>query len=414
VTERATRPKLEPAVGRQGGRLPLEGVKVVDVATLGAGPWLATRLADFGADVIKVEHPSAGDPIRLLGWFDEDVPLWWKVDARNKRCITLDLKSEEGQRILKELVRDADVLVENFRPGTLERWGLGYEELSRDNPGLVMVRVTGFGQDGPYRDRPGFGTLAEAISGWAHLNGFPEGPPTLPPMALADSVTALMGAFATMVALYDRDAAGGEGQVVDLSISESIFSLIGMQVIVYDRLGVVPERTGNAVPFVVPRNVYETADGRHVALAASTPSIFERVMRAIGRPELVDDPRFADNRARLEHRDELDGIIGAWIAERTQAEVVETFAREEAALAPVYDIAQIFDDEHFRARGAIVEVDDPDLGPTRTCDVFPRLTKTPGSVRRLGPKPGSDTDEILGQLGYGNDAIARLRDAKVV
>jgi formyl-CoA transferase len=394
--------------------LPLEGVRVIDVATLGAGPWLATRLADFGADVIKVEHPSAGDPIRLLGWFDGDVPLWWKVDSRNKRCITLDLKQPEGQRILAQLVRDADVLVENFRPGTLERWNLGYDVLSEGNPGLVMIRVTGWGQDGPYSDRPGFGTLAEAISGWAHLNGFPENPPTLPPMGLGDAVTSVLGAFATMVALYERDARGGEGQVVDLAIYESLFSLIGQQVILYDRLGVIPQRTGNTFPFVAPRNVYLTSDGRYVALAASTPSIFERVARAIGRPELVDDERFRDNAARLEHREELDEIIGAWIAERRQDEVLGVFEAHEAAVAPVYDIAQIFEDPHYRFREAIVTVDDDELGPTRTADVFPRLSKTPGSVRHLGPRPGADTVDVLSDLGYTSEQIDALRRTKVV
>jgi crotonobetainyl-CoA:carnitine CoA-transferase CaiB-like acyl-CoA transferase len=395
-------------------RLPLAGVRVVDMATLGAGPWLATRLADFGADVIKVEHPSAGDPLRLLGWFEGDVPLWWKIDARNKRSITLDLKTSEGQRIVKELAREADVVVENFRPGTLERWNLGYEELSRENPKLVLVRVTGWGQDGPYRDLPGFGTLAEAISGWAHLNGFPEQPPTLPPMGLGDAVTSVLGAFATMVALYHRDARGGRGQVIDLAIYESIFSLIGMQVILYDRLGIIPERTGNTIPFVAPRNVYQTSDGRYVALAASTPSIFERVARAIGRPDLLENPRFTDNRARIEHREELDRIIGSWMADRTQAEILEVFARHEAAIAPVYDIAQIFEDEHFRARNAIVEVEDPELGTTRTSDVFPRLAETPGRIRHLGPSPGSHTEEVLAGLGYERDEIERLREAKVI
>ena len=393
---------------------PLEGVKVIDVATLGAGPWLATRLADFGADVIKVEHPGAGDPLRRLGWFDEGVPLWWKVDARNKRCITLDLKQPDGQRIFGQLAREADVLVENFRPGTLERWNLGYDVLSAANPGLIMVRVTGWGQDGPYSDRPGFGTLAEAISGWAHLNGFPENPPTLPPMGLGDAVTSVLGAFATMVALYERDARGGEGQVVDLAIYESLFSLIGQQVILYDRLGVIPQRTGNAFPFVAPRNVYQASDGRYVAMAASTPSIFERVARAIGRPELVDDERFRDNADRLEHREELDEIIGTWIAERTQDEVLRVFEAHEAAIAPVYDIAQIFDDPHYRFRKAIVTVDDDELGPTRTADVFPRLSKTPGSVRHLGPRPGADTGDVLSDLGYTSDQIDALRRAKVV
>ena len=394
--------------------LPLEGVKVVDIATLGAGPWLATRLADFGAEVVKVEHPSAGDPMRLLGWFDEGVPLWWKIDARNKRCITADLKQPVGQDIVKRLARDADVLVENFRPGTLERWGLGYPELSKENPGLIMVRVTGWGQDGPYADRPGFGTLAEAISGWAHLNGFPENPPTLPPMGLGDAVTSVLGAFATMVALYHRDARGGEGQIVDLAIYESLFSLIGQQVILYDRLGVIPQRMGNSFPFVAPRNVYGTKDGRYVALAASTPSIFERVAQAIDRPELVDDPRFRDNGVRLEHRDELDEIIADWMGERTQQEVIDVFERHEAAIAPVYDISQIFEDPHYEARRAIVTVDDPELGPTRTADVFPRLTGTPGAVRHLGPRPGADTDEVLAELGYTSKQIEALRDAQAV
>jgi len=314
--------------------------------------------------------------------------------------------------VVKRLVREADVLVENFRPGTLERWGLGYEELRSENPGLIMVRVTGWGQDGPYADRPGFGTLAEAISGWAHLNGFPENPPTLPPMGLGDAVTSVLGAFATMVALYHRDLRGGEGQVVDLAIYESLFSLIGQQVILYDRLGVVPGRTGNSFPFVAPRNVYGTKDGRYVALAASTPSIFERVAEAIVRPELVDDPRFCDNRARLEHRDELDEMISAWMAERTQREVIEVFEQHEAAIAPVYDISQIFEDPHFAARSAIVTVDDPELGPTRTVDVFPRLTRTPGTVRHLGPTPGSDTEEVLAELGYTSEWIEAFREAQ--
>jgi formyl-CoA transferase len=393
---------------------PLKGVKVVDIATLGAGPWLATRLADFGAEVVKVEHPSAGDPIRLLGWFDGDVPLWWKIDSRNKRCITADLKQPEGQEIVKRLVRDADVLVENFRPGTLERWNLGYEELKGENSGLVMVRVTGWGQDGPYADRPGFGTLAEAVCGWAHLNGFPDNPPTLPPMGLADSVTSVLGAFATMVALYNRDVRGGEGQVVDLAIYESLFSLIGQQVIVYDRLGVVPQRSGNSLPFVAPRNVYRTKDDRFVALAASTPVIWQRVARAIGRPELIDDERFADNQARLEHAEELDEIIGAWMRRQTQQEIVEVFEGHEAAVAPVYDISQIFEDPHVAARGAIVTVDDEQLGPTRTADVFPRLSGTPGAVRHLGPRPGAETDEILQELGYTSEQIERFRSIGAV
>jgi crotonobetainyl-CoA:carnitine CoA-transferase CaiB-like acyl-CoA transferase len=400
--------------GQSRPRLPLDGVRVLDVATLGAGPWLATRLADFGADVLKVEHPSAGDPMRLLGWFDGDVPLWWKLDARNKRSMTLDLKSPKGQRILKMLAREVDVVVENFRPGTMESWNLGYEELSRENVGLILVRVTGWGQTGPYSERPGFGTLAEALSGWAHLNGFPENPPTLPPMALGDALASVLGAFATMVALYERDTSEGLGQVIDLSICEALFSLIGQQVIIHDRLGAVPKREGNALAFVAPRNIYMARDGRYVALAASTPSIFERVMQAIGRPELVDDPRFSDNAARLRNRDELDAIIGEWMARHTQEDAVAVLTEHEAAVAPVYDVAQIFEDPHFAARGAIVTVDDPELGPTRTCDVFPRLSRTPGAVRHLGPRRGEQTESVLAELGYEQDAIDVLRGDGVI
>ena len=396
-------------------RKPLDGVKVIDIATLGAGPWMATRMADFGADVIKVEHPSAGDPLRGIGWADAGVPLWWKVDARNKRVMTANLSLPAGKEILLRLVRDADVLVENFRPGTLERWGLGYDVLSEVNPRLVLLRVTGYGQDGPYAGRPGFGTLAEAMSGWAHLNGFPENPPTLPPMALGDAVTSILGAFAVMTALYERDAnGGGVGQVIDISILESLFSLIGQQATLYDRLGVVMGRTGNRFPFVTPRNVYECKDGRYVALAASTPAIFERTMRAIGRPELIDDPNFAGNTARLERADEMEQIVADWMILHTQAEVIEIFDAHQAGIAPVYDIAQIFADPHVAARGMIVEIDDEELGPTRVPNVVPRFSRTPGEVRHLGPTPGKHTDEVLASLGYAPDEIAMLRESGVV
>ena len=336
--------ELRTLARAEATRLPLEGVRVVDVATLGAGPWLATRLADFGADVIKVERPGSGDPLRQLGRFEGDIPLWWKADARNKRCITLDVKTDEGQVILKRLAAGADVLVENFRPGTLERLNLGYDVLSAENPGLIMVRVSGWGQDGPYRDRPGFGTLAEAFSGWAHLNGFPDQPPTLPPFALGDAVTALVGAFATMVALHHRDVGdAGGGQVIDLSIYESLFSLIGQQVILYDRIGFVPQRMGNTSDLAAPRDVYETKDGRYVTVVASTEATWKRVAEAIGRPDLIDDPRFVDNLSRVHNREQLDEIIRAWMAQRTQTVVLEIFERHGATLAPVYDVAQIFE-----------------------------------------------------------------------
>ena len=394
---------------------PLEGIKVVDIATLGAGPWLATRLADFGADVIKVEHPTAGDPLRLLGWFDGDVPLWWKIDSRNKRCITADLKQHEGQEIVRRLVRDADVLVENFRPGTLERWNLGYEDAeAREPPADHGARDRAGGRTAPTPIVPASERLRRRSAAGPISTASPRTPRRCRRWDSADAVTSVLGAYATMVALYNRDLRGGEGQVVDLAIYESLFSLIGQQVIVYDRLGVVPQRTGNTLPFVAPRNVYRTKDGRYVALAASTPVIWERVARAIGRPELIDDERFVDNQARLEHAEELDEIIGAWMLEQTQQEIVHVFEGHEAAVAPVYDIAQIFEDPHFAARGAIVTVEDDQLGPTRTADVFPRLSRTPGAVRHLGPRPGTETDEVLQELGYTSNEIEQFRSIGAV
>ena len=395
-------------------RLPLAGVRVLDVATLGAGPWMATRLADFGADVLKIEQPAAGDPMRTLGTMADGVSLWWKVDQRNKTSMSLNLREPEGQRILKELVADADVLVENFRPGTLERWNLGWEELSQVNPRLVMLRVTGWGQDGPYKDQAGFGTLAEAFSGWAHLNGFPDQPPLLPPMGLGDSVASVLGAFAVMVALYDRDARGGSGQFIDLAIWESLFSLIGQQVAIFDRTGVVPQREGNAISLIAPRGAFQTSDGRWLALAAATPAIFARVAAAIEQPGLVDDPRFHDNTARSANRHELEAIIQGWIGARTQDEVLAAFARADAAIAPVMDAEQLTRDPHVAARDAIVEIDDPDIGPTRLAGVFPKLSATPGRIRHLGPLPGSHTDATLAGLGYSPEQVAELRAKGVV
>ena len=395
-------------------RLPLTGVRVLDIATLGAGPWMATRLADFGADVLKLEHPASGDPMRTLGTMADGVSLWWKVDQRNKSSMSLNLKTEEGQRILKQLVADADVLVENFRPGTLERWNLGWEELSAINPRLVMLRVTGWGQDGPYRDQAGFGTLAEAFSGWAHLNGFPDQPPLLPPMGLGDTVASVLGAFAVMVALYDRDARGGSGQFIDLAIWESLFSLIGQQVAIFDRTGAIPQREGNAISLIAPRGVFHTSDDRWVALAAATPAIFARVAAAIEQPGLVDDPRFHDNTARSANRHELEAIIQGWIGARTQDEVLAAFGRADAAIAPVMDAEQLTRDPHVAARNAIVEIDDPQLGPTRLANVFPRLSATPGRIRHLGPLPGTHTDSTLAKLGYTPEQVAELREKGVV
>lgn len=392
-------------------QLPLEGVKVVDVATLFAGPVIGGLMADFGADVIKVEHPS-GDGVRQLGWQDDGVSLWWAVVARNKRCVTLNLSHPQGQRLLKELVRNADVLIENFRPGTLERWNVGPDALHEVNSELVIVRTTGFGQTGPYSPRPGFGTLAESFSGFAHLNGWPDGPPTLPPFALADSIAALAGAFATMIALWWREQSrAGRGQVIDLAIYEPIFWALGPQALVYDRLGIAGSRMGNRAPFTAPRNGYQTKDGRWLGLSASAQSIAERVMKVVGREDLIDEPWFANHAGRLEHVDELDEIIQGWIGERTAKEVLEVFADNEAAIAEMYSIEDIFRDPHYEARHTITTVEHPKLGPIRMQNVMPGLSLTPGRISHPGPELGEHNHAIyVEELGLKEAELIALKE----
>lgn len=382
--------------------MPLEGLKVLDTATLFAGPIIGTLLADFGADVIKAEHPR-GDSLRTLGWHKNGISLWWAMANRNKRCISLNLSTPRGQDLLKELVRDTDVLIENFRPGTMEHWGLGWEHLAAINPRLVMIRTTGFGQTGPYRDRPGFGTLAESISGFAHINGHPGGPPTLPPFALGDGIAALFGTFAAMFAIYHRDVRGaGVGQYIDLSIFEPLFWVLGPQAVVYDQLGVVQERTGNRAPFTAPRNAYQASDGRWLGLSASAQSIAERVMRLVGREDLIQEPWFQNHTGRLEHQDELDELISGWIGQHDTEEVLKVFAEFEAAIAPIYSIADIFKDPQYQARETITTIQDPDLGPVRMQNVVPRMSRTPGRVRHLGAAQGAHNQEIYCErLAYG-------------
>jgi formyl-CoA transferase len=386
----------------------LAGIKVLDVATLFAGPLAATLLGDFGAEVVKVEHPRAGDPVRHHGASKDGVGLWGKVVGRNKRGITLYLGSPEGQDVFRRLVADADVVIENFRPGTLEKWGLGYDELSRVNPGLVLVRVTGFGQFGPYASRPGFGTLAEAMSGFAAITGEPDGPPTLPPFGLADGIAALTAAFATMTALHAR-AATGRGQVVDLAIIEPILTVLGPQPTVYDALGQVQQRTGNRSANNAPRNTYRTRDGRWVAVSTSAQSIAERVMRLVGHPEYIDEPWFASGAQRAEHADELDAAVAAWIAERDRDEVVRAFEEASAAVAPIYDVRDVVADPQFQALGSLVRVPDPDLGSVLMLNVLFRLSETPGAIQSAGPRHGQHTDEVLAELGYGPEDVEDLR-----
>jgi crotonobetainyl-CoA:carnitine CoA-transferase CaiB-like acyl-CoA transferase len=392
---------------------PLAGIRVVNLATmLGAGHATAL-LADFGADVITVELPGRGDSLRQMGPFRDGDSLRWAVVARGKRSLTLDLHQPDGQAIALDLARTADVVVENFRPGTLERWNLGWDVLTAENPGLVLARVSGFGQDGPYAHRAGFGTLAEAMSGFAALNGEPDGPPLLPPLALADGVTALATAFAILAALRARETTG-RGQVVDVSLLEPLMTLLGPGVSAYAALGELQPRTGNRSGHNAPRNVYRTADDRWVAVSSSATSIAERVMRLVGRGELVDEPWFATGAGRVAHVDEIDGAVASWIGARTRDEVLDAFDAAGAAAGPVYDAQDVLADPHFEARGTIATVEDPDVGPLRLPGVVARLGATPGEIRWAGRGHGADTADVLAGLGVDADELERLRERGVV
>ena len=385
----------------------LAGLKVIDLATLFAGPLAATMLGDFGADVIKVEHPKGGDAVRRHGHVKDGVPLWWKMVGRNKKAITLYLGDPDGADLFKRLVADADVLVENFRPGTLERWGVGPEVLHELNPGLVIARVTGFGQFGPYSTRPGFGTLAEAMSGFAAITGEPDGPPTLPPFGLADGIAALTTAFASMTALQHRHASG-RGQVIDTALIEPIFAILGPQATVWDALGLKQERWGNRSVNNAPRNTYRCSDGAWVAISTSAQPIAERVMHLVGRPELTDEPWFASGAERAQHADVLDDAVGGWIAQRSRAEVVQAFEVADAAVAPIYDIEDIANDPQYQALGTIARVPDPDLGEVAMPNVLFRLSETPGEIRWAGPRLGQHNREVFAALGVTDEQFADL------
>jgi crotonobetainyl-CoA:carnitine CoA-transferase CaiB-like acyl-CoA transferase len=390
---------------------PLAGVRVLDVSTVLAGPLTCQILGDYGADVIKIEHPR-GDSMRGHGRSKDGISLWWKMVSRNKRCVALYLGDAEGAEVFRRLAATADVVVESFRPGTFERWGLGYEALREVNPRLVLVRISGFGQTGPYRERAGFGTLAEAMSGFAAITGEPDGPPTLPPFGLADSIAGLTAANATLMALYHRDAHGGAGQEIDVSILEPLVTVLGPQPTIYDQLGEVPERTGNRSVNNAPRNTYRTADDKWVAVSTSANSVAERVMRLVGHPELIDEPWFATGSGRVEHVELLDEIVSEWVRARTRDEVVAAFSDAGAAIAPVYDVAELMADPQIVARDAITQVDDPDLGPVRMQNLLFRMSDTPGAIRFTGRALGADTDAILGdELGLD---VADLRARGIV
>jgi len=393
----------------------LKGIKVLDISNLLAGPMISTNFADFGAEVIKVEHPKTGDPARNWGASKNGVSLTWKSLARGKRLLAVNINQPEGQEIIRRLAAKSDVMIENYRPGKLEQWGLDYERLSKINPKLIQIRVTGWGQTGPYKNRPGFGTLAEAFSGFAHITGQPDGPPTLPPFGLADGITSLIGTYAAMMALYYRDMHNQPGQLIDLSIYESIFSILGPQITEYDQLGIIQQRMGNRSPRNVPRNTYKTSDGRWVAISASAQSIAFRLFKAIGRGDMVDNPKYSTTALRIKHGDEVDGIVSNWIGNHSLNEVLRTFEQFEVAVAPVYDFKQIMEDPHCRERNTIIQMPDEDLGEVRIPNIVPRFSLMPGRIRHTGRHEiGFETIEILKEIGFQHEEIEQLLEKKVI
>lgn len=390
---------------------PLVGVKVLDLSRLVAGNTLTMVLADLGADVLKVE-PLAGDTLR--DWKVAGISTAWKAYCRNKRSISLDFRSESASKILLELAADADILVESFRPGTLETMHLAPETLLARTPSLIIVRISGWGQDGPYRDRPGFGTLVEGISGFASMNGFADREPVLPPIYLGDMTAGLYGAMGALAALREVEVNHGKGQVIDVPLLDPLLAILGPQAANYRLTGKVKERTGSRSTNSAPRNVYRTGDGRWVCLSASTQGMAERLFRAIGRPELVEDPRFATNAARLQHVDELDSVVGSFMRTMTQKECVDFFARAAVTVGPVYDMTEIEQDAHFRERAVIVELPDREMGTIPVHRISPRLSETPGVFYRSAPELGEHTAEVLHGLGYSDEAIAAMEASGVI
>ncbi len=392
---------------------PLRGLRVLDLATIYAGPLAAMMLGDFGAEVIKVEHPR-GDPMRTHGESKDGHGLWWKVVSRNKLAITLNLSAALGQNLFRQLAADADVVIENFRPGVMERWGLGYAELSVTNPKLVMLRVTGFGQDGPYAGRPGFGTLAESMSGFAYITGQPGGPPTLPPFGLADGVAGMAGASAVLMALRERDLVSGLGQEIDLAITEPILTLLGAQPTIYDQLGVIQERIGNRSVNSAPRNTYLTRNGEWVAISTSATTVAERVLELVGHPELTREPWFSSNLERGKRADLLDELVGGWIAQRDTEDVIRAFEAAGAAVAPVYNVAQLMEDPQYVARRAVTTIADEDLGPLKMQNLMFRMSRTPGAIKWAGKRLGQDNAEVYARLGIGQERLGDLRVEGVI
>lgn len=394
---------------------PLTGVRILDLSTVIAGPWAATLLADLGADVLKVEMPRIGDALRALPPHKDGVPLWWKAANRNKRGITLDLRLEQGRELLGRMLPDFDVLVENFRPGTLDGWGITCDWLQSINPRLVILRMTGFGQTGPYRSRPGFARVFEAMGGFTNLCGDADRPPVHLGFPIADAIGGLFGAIGILGALHHQQRSGeARGQEIDCSMLEAMFRVMDFLPIEYDQLGVVRQRSGSSSQYAAPGNVYKTRDGHWASIAASTQNIFERLCAALGRPDLAQAPQFTTNPLRVKHRDELDAALALEIARHSLDELASVLDAHQVGFSPVYTVADIFRDPHFAARRAIVDVPDGELGSVKLQSVVPAFSRTPGAVRHAGPALGQHNAEVYGGLGVDDAQLQALRAGGVI
>ncbi|MDY0048294.1 MAG: CaiB/BaiF CoA-transferase family protein [Thauera propionica] len=393
---------------------PLAGLKVIELGTLIAGPFAARILAEFGAEVIKIESPDGGDPLRKWRKLYEGTSLWWYLQSRNKQSVTVNLKHPDGLEVLRRLVAEADIVVENFRPGVLEKLGLGWEALSAINPGLVMLRLSGFGQTGPMAQQPGFGAIGESMGGLRYVTGFPDRPPVKTGISIGDSIAALWGALGALMALRHKEVNGGQGQVVDVALYEAVFAMMESLVPEFDVFGFVRERTGNIMPGITPSNTHTTKDGKHVAIGANGDAIFRRLMLAMDRPDLADDPTLADNAGRDARRDELYALIDAWVAAHDEAAVLAALTAAEVPASRIYSVADMFADPQFLAREMLQTVKLPDGRDCRMPGVVPKLSATPGGTEWIGPALGEHTDRVLATLGYDGERIAALRAAGAI
>jgi len=394
--------------------LPLQGVRVIELGSLIAGPFCARLLAEFGAEVIKIEPPGVGDPLRKWRKLHDGTSLWWFAQARNKKSVTLDLKHPEAQEIVRKLARDADIVVENFRPGALEKWGLGWNELSRINPRLIMVRLSGFGQTGPYRDRAGFGAIGESMGGLRYVTGHPDRPPVRVGVSIGDSIAALHGAIGALMALHHRNVNGGRGQFVDVALYEAVFNMMESVLPEYGMFGFVRERSGASLPGIVPSNTYLTRDGKYVVIGANADSIFKRMMKAIGRPDLADDPALAHNDGRVARTEEIEKVIADWAAANDLERVLEVLERADVPSAKIYDIADIVKDAHYAAREMIGSHRLKDGKTVQLPGIVPKMSETPGETKWIGPALGEHTAEVLSALGYDAGQQRELKKRGVI